>query len=124
MNIEPLESRIAPAGVNVVGKTAMWTDWDGDVVTMKWTGSNAPDFTHNHTPAGAVANGIVLDKIILTNDNDAITVSVKAGPGGDGRVDLGYIDATGLPLKSFSASKASVLEFDCGDAMHAIGALK
>lgn len=122
-SIEPLEPRIAPAGVTVTGKIATWTDWDGDQVTMKWTGSNAPDFTHNHTPVVAVAGGIVLDEIILKNAADAITVSVKAVAGGDGRVDLGYMNATGLPLKSFSAPKASVLEIDCGDATNAMGTL-
>lgn len=123
-SIELLESRIAPAGVTVQGKMAVWTDWDGDIVTMKWTGANAPNFTHNHAAPGAVTDGIIFDEIILANAGDAITISVKAGAGGDGRVDLGYIKATGLALKSFSAPKASVLEIDCGDTTNAIGTLK
>ena len=63
-----------------------------------------------------------MDKITLFNANDAITVTVKPSLlGGDGHVDLGYVNATGVALKSFTATKASVLEFDAGDGTHAIG---
>ena len=118
--IERLEARIAPADVTFAGKSATWTDWDGDTVTMKWTATLGPNLNHYHANGG----GIVMDEIILANDGDAITVNVKAAPGGDGRVDLGYINATGLPLKSFRAPKATVLEFDCGDTSRAIGMLQ
>jgi hypothetical protein len=37
MNIEPLESRIAPAAIFVNGTTATYTDVDGDLVTVKFS---------------------------------------------------------------------------------------
>lgn len=111
MSIEPLEARIAPAGL----KSVNWLDWDGDTVTLTWTGANTP------TVNTGINNAV--NSIVLPNANDAIGITVQQGPHGDGRVDLGYINATGLPLKSFTAPKASVLEFDCGNGTSAIGTL-
>lgn len=123
-SLEPLEPRIAPASVTIAGKTATWLDWDGDIVSLKWTGAVAPDLSHFHVP-DAVNHplNLIMDQIILGNANDAVTVNVKRGATGDGRVDLGHIAAPNVPLKSFVAPKASVLEFDCGDGTHAIGTL-
>lgn len=126
--IEVLESRIAPAGiiaVNVNTKTASWTDFDGDSVTLKWTTgepsfkASAPTFAND--PRAVQVNEIDLN--LAADANDAITITVKAGPMGDGHVDLGYINATGVPLKSFIAPQASILEFDAGDGTHAVGTL-
>lgn len=122
-SLERLEARIAPAAVNHVAgtKVSTWTDFDGDLVTFKWTGATDPVFAF-HAPAFGVADATMVDAVTLSNTNDAITVTVKPGPlGGDGHVDLGYINATGVALKSFTATKASVLEFDAGDGTHAIG---
>ena len=123
-SLELLEARIAPAAVinHVAGtNVSTWTDFDGDLVTFKWTGAIAPQIFF-HAPTNGVTDATIVDKITLFNANDAITVTVKPGLlGGDGHVDLGYINATGVALKSFTATKASVLEFDAGDGTHAIG---
>ncbi len=118
-SIEALEARIAPASVavNAFTKTATWTDWDGDVVTFKWTGAAAPTFVSED--AGGLT--VLVDKITLTNANDALTLTVKALGNGDGHIDLGHVDATGVALKSWSSPKATIAEFDCGDNTTAIG---
>jgi hypothetical protein len=119
-SIEPLESRIAPANlvaVNAATKTATWTDWDGDLVTLKWTGAAAPTFVSEDS--GGLT--LLVDKITLTNANDALTLTVKAFGSGDGRIDLGHLDATGIALKSWSSPKATIAEFDCGDTVNGIG---
>ena len=127
--IEPLESRIAPAAVVTVNQTthtATWTDFDGDHVTVHWTNNTAPGFLIAIPADSSSPDGVLVKEIQLNNigdTNDAITVSVKAGPQGDGRVNLGYIDAAGTTLKSFTAPRASVLEFDAGNGAQAIGSL-
>jgi len=137
--IETLEARIAPAaGVTIFHNTASWTDYDGDHVRLTWTGDTA--FLHRQdtapvfqyfTPANAVAGGILISEITFANAYDNITVSVSRptrGNLGNDHVDLGYINAAGIPLSSFNAPQASVLEFDCGastgpGAATAIGSL-
>lgn len=120
---EPLEPRIAPASVSIdtAAKTATWTDFDGDMVTMKWSSAVAPAFTtHDSGP------GLFVDRIALTvadHTNAALTLTVKRAASGDGFVDIGRLDATGVPLKSLAAAKAGFSEIDCGDATHAIGTL-
>jgi len=126
--IELLESRIAPAGIiaiNLNNKTASWTDFDGDLVTLKWT-TGEPSFKASAPVVTNDSRAVQVNEIDLNQTadaNDAITVSVKAGPMGDGHVDLGYVNATGVPLKSFIAPSASILEFDAGDGTHAVGTL-
>lgn len=121
LSIEPLEPRIAPASItiNAAAKTATWTDWDGDLVTLKYTSAVAPVF--DKTDDGT---GLRLDKITLnkTDHTDAaFTLTVKAAGGGDGRIDLGRVDAKSVPLKSWSSPAASIAEFDCGNGNKAIG---
>ncbi|MGB8168258.1 MAG: hypothetical protein WCF18_12245, partial [Chthoniobacteraceae bacterium] len=118
---EPLEPRIAPAAVliNAVAKTATWMDWDGDLVTLKYSSADAPTFAT--TDKGA---GLLVDEITMSagkHSNADFVLTVKAGASGDGRIDLGHVDATGVPLKSWKSSKATVAEFDCGDGAKAIG---
>jgi hypothetical protein len=119
--IEPLEPRIAPASVTITPatKTATWTDWDGDLVTLKYSSADAPTFAK--TDKGA---GLLVDEITLTaakHSNADFTLTVKAAAGGDGHVDLGHVDATGVPLKSWKSPAATIAEFDCGDGAKAIG---
>ena len=120
--IESLEARIAPAAItiNAALKTATWTDFDGDIVTLKYS-TNAPTFST--TDQGM---GLIVDKIGLTvadNNLESFTLKVKAGPLGNGHVDLGHIAGTGVPLKSWTSPTASVLDFDCGDGTTGIGSL-
>jgi len=121
-SIESLESRIAPAAVtiNAALKSATWTDFDGDLVTLKYS-TAAPEF--GTTDQGA---GLRVDYISLTaaaNSMESFVLTVKAGPTGDGHVDLGRIAAMGVPLKSWSSPTASIAEFDCGNGTIGIGTL-
>lgn len=91
--IEPLEARIAPASV------AIFQDTDGDIITVKNAGSgnlNDPtQATFTLPPLGA--DGI--QEINLNSalfQNDTITITVKAAPGGDGLINIGAINASAL----------------------------
>jgi hypothetical protein len=123
-SIERLEPRIAPASVtiNPAAKTAIWTDWDGDVVTLKWTTSTAPAFAT--TDRGL---GLAVDRIDLSDpahDNVSLTLTVKTAAGtGDGHVDLGRLNAPGVVLKSLTAPKATFAEIDCGDNIKSFGTI-
>ncbi len=113
--IEPLELRIAPAAVvTVVGRTATWTDFDGDKVTLKWTTGNAPAFVSD--PVG-VPDGVVVKRINFdaSHNGAGVSLTVKAAGGGDGRIDLGQIDAAGFALSSWSSPRATIAEIDAGD---------
>jgi len=112
--IEPLEPRIAPATVAVVGQTASWTDFDGDKVTLKWTVGAAPIFSTDDVGS---LDGLVVKRIAFTGTNTgaAVTLTVKAAGGGDGRIDLGRVDATGVGLASWSSPRATIAEIDAGD---------
>jgi hypothetical protein len=113
-SIEPLESRIAPAAVAIdtTHHLATWTDFDGDLVTLKYSSADAPAFA-----ASDNGMGLLVDKITLNaadHSDAAFTLSVKAAGGGDGHIDLGRIDAKGVPLKSWKSPAATIAEIDCG----------
>jgi hypothetical protein len=97
--IEPLEARIAPASV------FNFTDVDGDLVTVKTSLGTltAGNFTLVAGPVGSELQKITLD---ATFDNTDLAITVKPGPGpgpkGNGSVNVGYIDATGVDMKSVS----------------------
>ena len=121
-SIEPLEPRIAPATISIVGKTATWTDFDGDLVTMKWTSTDAPFFAKMDRDLGLSVSRILLDPV--KHNNASITVTVKAaGVFGDGRVELGHLDGPGVALKSFNGPKAGISEIDLGNGVNSIGTL-
>lgn len=117
--IETLEARIAPAIVLTGGgTTASWTDVDGDAVTLKaskaiFTAANAAtvftflaqqpgDFGEqlallDLSVLGAAANGVSLT--FTAKRQDALLGGVQDGfKDGDGSVNVGAIDATGLDL--------------------------
>ncbi len=122
-SIEPLEPRIAPATISIVGRTATWTDFDGDLVTMKWSSAEAPVFATMDKGAGLLVSRILLDA--AKHDGASFTVAVKAaGVFGDGRVELGHLDATGVSLNSWVGPKAAISEVDLGKVQQAgIGTL-
>lgn len=83
--VELLESRIAPASlaVNLVTKTATWTDWDGDLVTLKWNkGTSNPGFLPRNLGEGQIIDLITLSPV--DHQNIGIAITVKAAGGGDG----------------------------------------
>ena len=93
-SIEPLEPRIAPAAVFT------FTDVDGDIVTVKTSkGTNADLAAVLTFSDPAAANPRQLQTINLSSSagfaGTDLSVTAKRGPtGGDGRVNVGYIDAT------------------------------
>ena len=95
--IEPLESRIAPATLSLI-------DVDGDLVSIVTSkGTNAQLATAVTLSAAGVPGGMSIDTINLASnvvfDGTDLAVSGKVGPlGGDGFVNVGKIDATGLDL--------------------------
>lgn len=93
--IEPLESRIAPAS------TFVFTDVDGDIVTVKSSLGTlgAANFTFGPPPQVSELQNITLD---ASFDNTDLTITVKAVPGGNGSVNVGAILAPGVDFKSIS----------------------
>jgi hypothetical protein len=96
--IEPLEARIAPAAV------VMITDIDGDQVAIKTNKGTVEQLTAALTLSGMDLTGTIREidfsRVPLVGGvnpfagtNLTITVVEKA-PGGDGRVNVGYIDAS------------------------------
>lgn len=94
--IEPLEARIAPASFGYI-------DVDGDIVTIKTskgTDTQLANIVVPYLSLEGVANGQELQRIDFSLDpatfkGTDLTVTAKRGPsGGDGLVNVGYIDAT------------------------------
>lgn len=96
--IELLESRIAPATLLTGGKGFFFTDGDGDTVTVK---NNKAVFDFNiHTLFTQSGTGEVLRSLNLDATFEAanLTVTVKKGPAGDGRTDVGLLFAQTINL--------------------------
>jgi hypothetical protein len=89
MLIEPLESRIAPAGLIIVNShVATYTDSDGDHVTVKTSAGNfGTDATFTFTTAGSLAEL----SLGPTFTGACLAFSVVRVPGGDGLANVGYI---------------------------------
>jgi hypothetical protein len=100
--IEPLEDRIAPAGVTVApnGRSATYTDSTGDKVSVTTTKGkfSSSQFTFDPNTPGQ------LMELALTGHSDFnganILFTVLPAPGGSAGVNIGYIDATNLSLGS------------------------
>jgi len=93
--IEVLETRIAPAAVFT------FTDVDGDLVTLKTSkGTNADLAAPGVVTLAASGVGMQLQKLDLSLNAGVfagtnVTLAAKRGPqGGDGRVNLGFLDAS------------------------------
>jgi hypothetical protein len=132
--IEALESRIAPAGLITIttdGKTATWTDVDGDKVTLKVTKGqlNSSLFTTDQTPAtGLLVTELDLSALAFKGTNVTLTAVRDLLTGGDNTVNLGYLDATNQPLGTVTIN-GDLGRIDAGDPVltsktpKAIGAL-
>jgi hypothetical protein len=97
----------APANLVVAanGKSATYTDADGDLVTVKVTRGvlSADRFTFVGT--GFTAEGAQLASLDLSNtifSKAALTITAKRGTQGDGFANVGTIDATGVTLAKVS----------------------
>jgi hypothetical protein len=103
-SIEPLEARIAPAGLHNLavatnGKSATYTDGDGDLVTVKVTTGAlvAGIFTF---AAGPVGSDLAILDLSATQFKDA-NVTITAKPtktAGDGQAHLGFLNSTNHDL--------------------------
>jgi hypothetical protein len=111
--IEPLEPRIAPAAITIVGKTATWTDFDGDIVTMKWTSADQPAFATMDKGAGLVVTSVTLDPAKHTGASFSIAVKA-AGAFGDGRVELGSVSGSGVAIGKWNGPKAAISSLSLG----------
>jgi hypothetical protein len=113
-SVEPLESRIAPAVlVAAGGHSATYTDVDGDKVTVAVsTGTlTAGLFT---TAASGVGEQLRL--IDLSGggfDGANLTFSSAKAPGGDGLVNVGYVNSLGHDLGKVSV-KGDLGRIDAG----------
>lgn len=117
--IELLESRIAPASFSLDHKTAYFIDVDGDLVTVKTTLGTFDDSNFSFVdPHGPVAGGEHFSQFMLNDAEFAgakITVTAKRGPqGGDGMVNLGFLDTRGVDLAGFSL-KGDISRIAAGD---------
>ena len=104
MNIEPLESRIAPASVFVSATTATFDDVDGDHVTVKFSkpiltggaGGNVASVVQ--VSAGGQLTLIELVGLGPAAQGTGISVTAKLAGNGDGFANVGFIDAPGFDL--------------------------
>jgi len=122
MNIEPLESRIAPAIV------FNFTDVDGDAVTINISKGNPGDATFTTTAAGPLG-GVQLREIDFNGNQvfKGANITVTARPqdvngdlvkDGDGLVNVGFIDASlngGIDLGAVKIP-GDLGQLLCGDA--------
>ena len=127
-SIEPLESRIAPAGMATLavspdGHTATYTDVDGDHVALKVSaGTLTPGLFTGTTSAGH-------DQLQLLDlsgggfDKASLTFSVAKVAGGDGLVNVGYINSTAHDLGAVTVN-GDLGQIDAGDATFATPGLK
>ena len=106
--------------INIIGSPrtspVVFTNADGDVVTMKLSGAGAMQVSLVGNGVGPIDH---IDQILLTNTDatSSLSVSVKRGKQGVGLIDIGSI--VGSSLKSLNAPGANVV----GDGISLGGAL-
>jgi len=103
------------------GRTVTYRDVDGDTITVKTTkGAFTREmFTMSH-PLDGVERGQHLDLLDITSGGQDfsganITISVKKAATGDGYVNIGTINATGIDLGTVSI-RGRLNSIDAGDA--------
>src|SRR6516162_5605077 len=115
LNVEVLETRVAPAVLVVNPHTATYTDVDGDQVTIKVSSGDLHTATFASVAGGL---GEQLRLIDLHNggfDNANLTVSVVKARGGDGLANIGYINSTGHDLGNVMVP-GDLGQIDAGEA--------
>ena len=123
MQIEPLESRIAPAVLIVNPTTATYTDLDGDLVTIK-VSTGAFNNTHFTTQMIGAGEQLLLINLSAGGFDDAhLTLSVVKAGAGDGRANVGAINSTGHDLGHVFIP-GDLGQIDAGDTTTADGAVK
>jgi hypothetical protein len=124
-----------PISVSADGKTATFEDVDGDTVTIKTDKGkfNSANPAENFTTVAGPQGGLILQAITIANDPDfigkkaSITITAQPSDGdGDGFVDIGYLNATGVDLAKVTiAGDLAVIDAGSG-ALNgvAVGTLK
>jgi hypothetical protein len=128
MNIEPLESRIAPAALT--GRVLTYTDTDGDRVTITFSKGSLDQATFTFDTGSVDGTTTAMQQLQLIDlhnvtdlDGTSIMTKVTRAGGGDGLVNIGRIDATGHDLGSVTV-KGDLGGIDCGDPTLTTMALK
>jgi hypothetical protein len=92
----------AEVDISTSGKSATFTDWDGDIVTVKTTkGSFAASQFKLSSPNPLTGGSHLVFADFVNSDLAGAAISItskSAASGGDGLVNVGTIDATGLAL--------------------------
>lgn len=100
-SIEILEARIAPAVIIAAnGKSATFTDVDGDKVTITISKGDLNDATFDTqaTGMGDQLQTLGLNGLSQFTGANITFKAVRTAGAGDGKVNVGYIDATGIDV--------------------------
>jgi hypothetical protein len=130
MNIEPLEIRIAPATL-VNPQTVTYTDVDGDDVTVKTTkgtfvlGANILFIDADPGPDVREQLQLIDMQNSMTFAGASITITAKRSlaNGGDGLVNVGFIDASGTDLGAVTVD-GDLGRIEAGDTNGATAGLR
>ena len=106
-------------------KSATWTDVDGDLVTLKLSRPSETLLTtaFHLLAKSATDRRAQLLSLTLDSDFDGADVSItvtKRAPGGDGKVNVGFIDATGVDLGNVIVG-GDLGRIDAGGAVNDLG---
>jgi hypothetical protein len=94
-----LSALVPDLKISANGKVAMFTDEDGDTVTMKTTVGNWNDGTFVLIPTGDFIGGSRLKSITIDVGFDGAALAITAKPGtfgGNGLVNIGLFDGGGM----------------------------
>ena len=117
MNIEPLESRIAPAAL------ITFTDVDGDAVTISSSKGTSADL---QAAAHFDITGHILQELAVNTTTFAganLSITAKPMGTGEGFVDVGYVNGTGVDLGAVVVH-GDLGKITAGDAKEKTPALK
>jgi uncharacterized repeat protein (TIGR01451 family) len=106
---------LSTATVDIVGGTAQsFPDVDGDTVTVKLTGAGSMQIALAGNGVGPISQ----IQLFNTDATSSLSIAVKRGAGGDGRVDIGSIVGAG-GLKSLTAPAANLV----GGGLNLVGSI-
>jgi RHS repeat-associated protein len=115
MDFNPVSTTLEPT----IGTKITFTDQDGDEYIVRLAGPGELRFLSDDVDADG--KGAIGQIVLLGTDpaKSKLTVSVKKGPGGDGRVLIGSIEGSGI--KSIAAPASNIASIDLTGPL---GALK
>ncbi len=114
--LEALESRtLLSVAVGATGKTATYTDTDGDLVTIKISEGTLTSANFTTVASGMGDQLEIIDLSAGGFDGANLTVTVKKVSTGDGLADIGYINSTDHDLGTVTIP-GDLGRIDAGDA--------